>query len=77
MQFTTKISDKKIVVNVKRLVYFFFYYSMSTSPQWGGDSLFVVGERMIVSRQDGRGWGVATGYIKQLHTTTIDIVVNK
>ena len=53
------------------------YVSSSSVPVWGGESRFVVSERVIISRQDGRGWGVATGYIKSLHNTAIDIVINK
>ena len=53
------------------------YASSSSVPVWGGESRFVVSERVIISRQDGRGWGVATGYIKSLHNTAIDIVINK
>ena len=56
---------------------YLLYYSVSSVPMWGGESRFVIGERVIISRQDGRGWGVATGYIKCLHSTSIDIIVNK
>lgn len=58
-------------------IYVYCYVSLSSVPVWGGESRFVVSERVIISRQDGRGWGVATGYIKSLHNTGIDIVINK
>ena len=54
-----------------------FFDSVLSVSMWGGESRFVVGERVIISRQDGRGWAVATGYIKCLHDVAVDIIVNK
>ena len=66
-----------VCVRVCICVYVSICVCYVSSSAWGGESRFVVGERVIISRQDGKGWGVATGYIKCLHNTTIDIVINK